>query len=364
MRRVNAELWAGIAMLVVTVGASSPVLLGFVPTRVPHLIWVAIFVLMLAAVIGALWMSSSRRSVWLFAVAPLAAWAALLTAEGAGLFDIVIVVLAAVSVYLVPWQGTAVLIVLNTAALAVSAWLQQSSPVSLVAVSALYFVLQVGAALSSMSLLTEQRMRRELAAAHIDLQATTALLAAESRASERLRISRDLHDSIGHHLTVLNLQLEAAKHSAPDATPEHVSRASDVAKEVLAQLRGTVGDLRDENESLAESLTPMLSGLHGVEVSMDIDPDIRLEPAVHMAAVRVVQEAVTNTLRHADASRIDVSVQVEADAVKLTVHDNGRGGQPMPGMGLVGIRERVEHLGGTVEIDGSDGFRVSGRIPT
>ena len=153
MRRVNAELWAGIAMLIVTLGVSTPALLGQVPLRIPHAAWAGVFTVMIAAVIASLMISSERLARWVFCIAPAAAWAALLTAEGSGLFDIVIVVLAAVSVYHLPWQVTAVLIGCNTVVLAVSAWTQGSATGTIVLVAGLYFLLQAGAALSSMTLL-------------------------------------------------------------------------------------------------------------------------------------------------------------------------------------------------------------------
>lgn len=364
MRRVNAELWAGIAMLIVTLGVSTPALLGQVPLRIPHAMWVGVFIVMIAAVIASLMISSERLARWVFCIAPAGAWVALLTAEGSGLFDIVIVVLAAVSVYHLPWQATAVLIVCNTVVLAVSAWLQGSAAGTVVVVAGLYFLLQAGAALSSMTLLREQQMRRELAAAHIEMQATTALLASQSRAAERLRISRDVHDSIGHHLTVLSIELEAAKHSAEPEVHDHVARASDVAREVLRDLRETVDNLRDESDSLEGALRPMLESLPDVAVDLDIDPEVQLDAIAHVAVVRAVQEAATNTLRHADATTLQVELISDAEGVVLSVCDNGRGSKDVvAGNGIRGLRERFEALGGTVDLDGSNGFSVTARIP-
>ena len=364
MRRVNGELWGGVVMLVVVVGVAAPVLLGFVPTRIPHGLWIAVFGMMLVAVVASVTVGSRNLARVLFASALVAAWAALVTAQGAGLFNIVIVVFAAVSVYIVPWQATAFIIIVNTIMIGFSNWLQGAELASVLASMGLYAFLQVGTALSSATLLREQRMRRDLAASHVELQATNVLLADSSRAAERLRISRDLHDSIGHHLTVLSLELEAARHSDDLAARAHVERASDVARQVLGDLRTTVGDLRDESSRLSETMRGVVTDVPGLDIELDIDDDLELGDAAQTALVRALQEVVTNSLRHGEAALLQISIRADGGATVFESRDNGRGsGRIQPGNGLRGLIERFDALGGTVEFDGSDGFSVTGRIP-
>lgn len=364
MRRVNGELWGGVVMLVVVVGVAAPVLLGFVPTRIPHGLWIAVFGMMLVAVVASVTVGSRNLARVLFASALVAAWAALVTAQGAGLFNIVIVVFAAVSVYIVPWQATAFIIIVNTIMIGFSNWLQGAELASVLASMGLYAFLQVGTALSSATLLREQRMRRDLAASHVELQATNVLLADSSRAAERLRISRDLHDSIGHHLTVLSLELEAARHSDDLAARAHVERASDVARQVLGDLRTTVGDLRDESSRLSETMRGVVTDVPGLDIELDIDDDLELGDAAQTALVRALQEVVTNSLRHGEAALLQISIRADGGATVFESRDNGRGsGRIQPGNGLRGLIERFDALGGTVELDGSDGFSVTGRIP-
>lgn len=364
MRRVNGELWGGVVMLVVVVGVAAPVLLGFVPTRIPHGLWIAVFGMMLVAVVASVTVGSRNLARVLFASALVAAWAALVTAQGAGLFNIVIVVFAAVSVYIVPWQATAFIIIVNTIMIGFSNWLQGAELASVLASMGLYAFLRVGTALSSATLLREQRMRRDLAASHVELQATNVLLADSSRAAERLRISRDLHDSIGHHLTVLSLELEAARHSDDLAARAHVERASDVARQVLGDLRTTVGDLRDESSRLSETMRGVVTDVPGLDIELDIDDDLELGDAAQTALVRALQEVVTNSLRHGEAALLQISIRADGGATVFESRDNGRGsGRIQPGNGLRGLIERFDALGGTVELDGSDGFSVTGRIP-
>ena len=351
-------------MLVVVVGVAAPVLLGFVPTRIPHGLWIAVFGMMLVAVVASVTVGSRNLARVLFASALVAAWAALVTAQGAGLFNIVIVVFAAVSVYIVPWQATAFIIIVNTIMIGFSNWLQGAELASVLASMGLYAFLQVGTALSSATLLREQRMRRDLAASHVELQATNVLLADSSRAAERLRISRDLHDSIGHHLTVLSLELEAARHSDDLAARAHVERASDVARQVLGDLRTTVGDLRDESSRLSETMRGVVTDVPGLDIELDIDDDLELGDAAQTALVRALQEVVTNSLRHGEAALLQISIRADGGATVFESRDNGRGsGRIQPGNGLQGLIERFDALGGTVELDGSDGFSVTGRIP-
>ena len=96
---------------------------------------------------------------------------------------------------------------------------------------------QVASAMSCLSVLREQRTRRELTAAHGQLRAATALLGESARSAERLRIARDLHDSVGHSLTVLSLELEAARHRPATEGKPHIERAGAIARQLLSEVR-------------------------------------------------------------------------------------------------------------------------------
>lgn len=355
-------------MLAVVIGAASPVLFGLVDPFIHYLAWVGLFVVMLVAV--AISMLGGLGRAWsslVFGVGVVASWALLLTTVGStGFLAIVVVVLAAVSVYLVPRIMTVGIIVGNTVVLATSSYLSTHEMMEVVLVTGLYLLLQIGTVLSSIAILREQQMRMRLSEANIELQASGVLLEESARTAERLRISRDLHDSLGHRLTVLNLELEAARHSDGEAARMHVEKAASEARGVLGDLRATVGEMRDAPRDLATALGIVVDGIPDVAVSLRVDPDLQVGGETQEVLVRAVQEIATNTMRHAAARRLRIAVCRDEDgSVRLESQDDGRGSARLAlGNGLRGMIERFDTLGGEVEVDGSHGFMIRARIPT
>ncbi|MGP9743872.1 sensor histidine kinase [Brachybacterium sp. AOP29-B2-41] len=206
-------------------------------------------------------------------------------------------------------------------------------------------------------------MRTELTQAHVDLKAAGILLAESTRTAERLRISRELHDLIGHQLTVLTLNLEAARHVGPDRAREHVARADAIARGLLRDVRSTVGELRTQPVDLQEALRSMVEGIPGLQVDIAVDPDLNLGEEQQVAFIRLAQEAVTNTIRHSEASRLQIDLAQDGSQVSLVARDDGIGARaPELGNGLCGLRERFESLGGELTVDGTAGFAVTGRV--
>jgi signal transduction histidine kinase len=187
-----------------------------------------------------------------------------------------------------------------------------------------------------------------------------------SRTAERLRIARDLHDVIGHQVTALALELEVASHlSEGQAAGQHVSRARRIAKDLLGDLRATVGQLRDEGRPLSETLASIVAPLPEPAVHLDVPATLHLDEQRRTVLVRCVQEIVTNTIRHAGASNLWIDVTPGGDgSVTLRARDDGRGApQVRHGNGLTGMRERVELVGGELSVTAEDGFRVQARLP-
>lgn len=367
LRRISAETWAGIAMLAVLVGAASPVLLGLTGTTIPRGVWTALFVGMTVALsVSGAGVGGTVLNRVLFGAGILTSWVLLATVTGApGFLPIVAVLVAAVSAYLVPQAVTALIVTVNTIVLALVAVAAGSTPGDVLLFTGLYLFLQVGVVMSSISILREQRLRAELTATNIELRAAGVLLEESARTAERLRISRDLHDSIGHRLTVLNLALEAARHGDPVSARNQIENASRVAHDVLDDLRDTVSSMRDETPDLAGALREMVDGTPDLEVSVAVDDSLRVDPDTHEVLVRAVQEIATNTLRHADARSLRIRVfRDEAGAFRLEAHDDGRGAaDPTPGNGLRGMIERFDTLGGHVDLDGTAGFSVRATVP-
>lgn len=187
-----------------------------------------------------------------------------------------------------------------------------------------------------------------------------------SAAAERNRLARDLHDSLGHHLTAISIQLEKAAAFA--------DRDADVAGQALADARGSVGralaDVRASVGTLRAEpvrLVAALGGLAGVELRVE-GAERDTDQATATALYRVAQEAVTNARRHGDAAAVTVTLTFGADDTRLEVTDDGRGfdpAAPTAGFGLPGLRERAALLGGAATVDSAPGAgtRVAVTVP-
>jgi signal transduction histidine kinase len=213
--------------------------------------------------------------------------------------------------------------------------------------------------------------RRRLGALNAELLSSRQLVAESSRYTERLRIARELHDSLGHHLTTLNLNLELCRHLPAPEKDVHVEKAQFLAKLLLADLRDVVSSWRnDEPMALAQALQELRHGVTGldIEFSIEVDPNLAVtDSGLSHTILRCAQEAVTNVLRHASATRIAISLQRKDTALALTVNDNGRGCETIiEGNGLAGIEGRVAEYNGKCWVESAGegkGFTVRVEIP-
>jgi signal transduction histidine kinase len=214
---------------------------------------------------------------------------------------------------------------------------------------------------------SEATARERLMRAHSELRATHALLAESTRMAERLKISRDLHDVIGHSLTSLTVHLDVAARLAHDDCVEHVRCARELAGALLGEVREVVGQIRVQPVDLRATLKSLTEGLPALRVNLIIPDDLRALDAVRADAIlRCVQELITNTLRHAKARELLVEIQQSAAGdVLIRARDDGQGGENVQGHGLVGMRERFESLGGKLSVSSAPGrgFSVNGHIP-
>ncbi len=214
-------------------------------------------------------------------------------------------------------------------------------------------------------------------------EARARALAAEQRMAEqarrqateeRLRIARELHDALGHHLSLINVQASAALHRPDPARSEQALTAIKLtSKETLRELRSTLGALRQQGDA-PTAPAPGLSRLDQLvttaggsmlEISTELAETRPLPPEVDLAAYRIIQEALTNVTRHASATAAVVRVRPDRDDVLVEVEDDGTGTPGAPGNGIIGMRERVRALGGSLTTGpGPDGgFRVCARLP-
>jgi signal transduction histidine kinase len=218
-----------------------------------------------------------------------------------------------------------------------------------------------------------------------ELSSARALVADRAALGERQRIARDLHDVLGHSLTIVMLQLTAARHLLrrdPDEADAALADAERVGRESLNQVRRTVGVLRAGSADEAtngigpsptlEDLDQLLADYRtaGIAVEADITgPLAAVEAASSVAGYRIVQEAMANVSKHSPTSLTTVRVHVDPTdgACRIVVDD--RGGGPPPrrstgGFGLIGMQERARSVGGTVQAGPVDGgWRVAAELP-
>jgi signal transduction histidine kinase len=200
---------------------------------------------------------------------------------------------------------------------------------------------------------SEMEARKSLAEANAELRMTTELLEISSRTSERLRIARDLHDLLGHHLTALSLNLEVAGHLASGDAKEHIEKSKSIAKHLLADVRDVVSRLRNDEPV---NLTSSLESLRDVIVTPSLHLDFPRELAVADAniaevALRTVQEIVTNAVRHSGARNLWLNLGTTDHTLSIDARDDGVGADNVTfGNGLLGLRERVQQARGTFEV--------------
>jgi signal transduction histidine kinase len=369
VRRFDPDLWGAIYGTLVCVAVGLPVLVvdvrGGDLTTAPALWWL-LFAGYVIAQAACTWFSDdlAPRLIRLAFAGQVVFGAALaLMAPRAGWTPILLIYTAALSVYLVPWPVTLLVIGLNTAIAMIAAGLADQPPVAVAITGALYLLLQLASTLGVLGQVRAQEANRRLSAAHTQLRAAGALLAEASRADERLRIARELHDLMGHQLTVLTLELETATHKADPA--EHVARANTVARALLADVRATVGEMRRQAPDLRATLERIVADLPTPRVHLSIGEDVQTDEARTATLIRCVQEVVTNAIRHARATELWIEIRRGDNGhIVFEAHDNGRGAdRVVMGNGLTGIDERVRELGGSARFDGRTGFRVTAEVP-
>ncbi|GAA0246756.1 histidine kinase [Actinomadura nitritigenes] len=206
--------------------------------------------------------------------------------------------------------------------------------------------------------------------------------AARRVAEERIRIARDLHDVSAHTIAVIGVQANVAAElltEDPETAGEALRAIRAAGAEAMAELRATVGVLRDEDGAEAEAPAPGLDrlpdlvrsyGSAGPRVELGVEGERRPLPGVvELTAYRIVQESLANALRHGGAGAVEVRLRYRADGLDVEVVDDGRGGAPAgDGYGVRGMAERAAALGGSLTAGpaggpGESGFRVRAWLP-
>lgn len=232
--------------------------------------------------------------------------------------------------------------------------------------------------------LGEQRAREEAEELTIQLEKANHQLAnyavqAEELATiqERNRLAREIHDNLGHYLTVVNVQIEAARAvmaQEPERAQDALAKAQKLTKDGLTAVRQSVAALREsptDNRTLCDAIQILVEETRssGLVVEFQVLGERHsLDPQTKLTLYRVAQEGLTNVRKHARASRVDVVLDYSRpQIVRLSVQDNGVGKSAVvgDGFGLIGMRERVQMLGGrlTIESDTGKGFGLETAVP-
>jgi signal transduction histidine kinase len=232
----------------------------------------------------------------------------------------------------------------------------------------------------------EQRVRAEalvaqLEEAHRQLRAHANEVEELAIARERNRMAREIHDTLGHYLTILAVQLETAlklEERGDARLHGELAEARQAAAECLTEVRRSVAALRPADptarsfdEALGRLVAAFEATLPATEITLDVEGPVQtLETELRIALYRCVQESLTNVRKHAQATKVLVRVRVDDRQVELTVLDNGSGSLSRtdghePGVGLLGITERIALLGGvaTAQAESDRGWRVEVRVP-
>ena len=199
-------------------------------------------------------------------------------------------------------------------------------------------------------------------------------------AEERVRIARELHDIVAHAVSVMVLQVGAVRHKLPETLAEDSDALRNVeqaGRTALSEMRGLLAAMRRDGDEAELTPAPGLEGLDslleeigraGLPVQLHFDGEpVALPRGIDLSAYRIVQEGLTNALKHARASNADVTVSYRPDELHIEVRDNGEGSSTSDGLGhgLVGVRERVKIYGGEMSAGTANGsgFILSTRLP-
>jgi signal transduction histidine kinase len=343
----------------------------------PAAAFVAAFVLFGGALLAVLFQpAASKRPIVSVAVVGMQSLTALamlaLTlryTQGSGATSAALVIVAAELPYLMPPAVSWTWIALQSVCMA--GVLQAASRIRWI--ETLTFAAAIGgfqlfAASSSVLARRQAEARLQLARANDELRATRARLAESSRAEERVRISRDLHDALGHHLTALSLQLDVASRLIDGKPAEHVRQAHAITRLLLGDVRDVVSRLRDGGPvDLVRALRALTAPASEVSLHLDLPAQLAIDDRDRASAVvRCVQEVITNTARHAHARNLWVRLESRGNGVAIHAHDDGQGAETVtPGHGLTGMRERFLEHGGSVEFAAAPGtgFDVRAFMP-
>jgi signal transduction histidine kinase len=290
----------------------------------------------------------------------------------------------AYAVFLMEWRGITLVALFMIVFLATSTHLWQGPTYAVFAALAFSFAVLFTIVFSLLAVHSEksrnevQRLAATLEAANQRLREYAVQAEELAVTRERNRIAREIHDSLGHYLTVVNVQIEAARaveSSNPAQASEAIAKAQAFTREGLQDIRRSLASLRAsplDNKLLSDAVQELVATCNATSLTAEYElrgtPRQLASPA-ELSLYRATQEGLTNVCKHSQASRVRVVLSFEApDKTFVTVQDNGAGAnleRVSGGFGLLGLRERAQLLGGTVQVESlpNAGFTLKMEVP-
>lgn len=245
------------------------------------------------------------------------------------------------------------------------AWLEQRS---LWITASLYGTFHLFAVIMQSAITAEQQAKQALAEKNLELQSAQQLLLAASRQTERTRIARNLHDLLGHHLTALTIQLQIASYHTDGEAKQQVDKSLQLARLLLSDVREAVSSMRDGTDlNLRQLLQPVVENLpESLQIELDIPTELSVSSILQAQHfLMLVREAVSNTLKHAGASKLSIVARLEQQDLAVTITDNGKLVDNWQwGNGLTGMQERLAECGGSLMMSNHTGaMQLQIRLP-
>jgi two-component system sensor histidine kinase DesK len=233
--------------------------------------------------------------------------------------------------------------------------------------SSLFLMFNFFALVMMNTTIKESKAREQANQLNRELLATQSLLTQASQQAERVRIARNIHDLLGHHLTALTINLQVVARITDGEAKQKVEQCHSLSKLLLSDVREAVAEIRDKSHiELKEALEVLLENVPELQISLHYAKDLLIND-VRLAdtLVKCVQEALTNCLKHTRASHFDIELRQDKQGVLLIMSDNGQHIKTFKtGNGLMGMQERVSLLGGKLSINNRpEGFHTAIEIP-
>ncbi len=217
-------------------------------------------------------------------------------------------------------------------------------------------------------------VNEQLKAANIQLEENARTIANMTKTEERNRLAREIHDTLGHVLTGVITGIDACIeliNIAPDATKKQLEVIANVARQGMTDVRRSVKALRPdalENMTAEKAINKMIDEITlstGIKINYNNSVDLtNLNDDEENIIYRIIQESITNAIRHGKANKIDISIEILNGLITISVSDNGIGCDNITaGFGLLHMKERLEMLNGNLSYDGNDGFKLVAKLP-